>query len=164
MKKTRTHWMLSWLTSHDLLVDKNLEEDLQNVKKAYWRIGYKDVFVGQPTIEVEDFTTSAPEEEEREADRRTARARKYDLRATLTIPILEGEQFFEGTFKVEGNDKVFKGKKGEDLYRLKIAEAKRDNHSTWGRIFGIKPSIEDPPPSSAPALRSGCREREASTR
>jgi len=36
----------------------------------------------------------------------------YDLRATLTIPILEGEKFYEGTFKVEGNDKVMIGKRG----------------------------------------------------
>ena len=35
MKKTRKHWSFSWLTTHDLLVDKNLEEDLENLKKAY---------------------------------------------------------------------------------------------------------------------------------
>lgn len=142
MKKTRTHWMLSWLGSRDLLVDKNLEDDLENIKKAYWRVGYKDVFVGKPTIEVEDFTS--PSRKRKNAKKIEAgKSPKYDLRATLTIPILEGEQFFEGTFKVEGNDKVFKGKEGEDLYRMKIAEARRDHHSTWGRIFGIKPSIDD---------------------
>jgi len=146
MKKTRTHWMLSWLTSHDLLTDKTLEDDLQNVKKAYWRNGYKDVFVGQPTIEIEDFTSPRRKKknEKRIADGKSPR---YDLRATLTIPILEGEQYFEGTLKIEGNDKVFKGPKGEDLYRLRIAEARRDHHSTWGRIFGIKPSIEELPPT-----------------
>ena len=58
MKKTRQHWMFSWLTTHDLLVDKNLEEDLENLKKAYWKRGYKDVFIGKPTITVEDFTTA----------------------------------------------------------------------------------------------------------
>src|ERR1035438_111583 len=57
MAKTRKHWMFSWLTTHDLLVDKNLDEDLENLKKAYWRQGYKDVFVGRPIIEVEDRTT-----------------------------------------------------------------------------------------------------------
>ena len=144
MKKTRTHWVLSWITSHDLLADKNLEDDLQNVKKAYWQNGYKDVFVGQPIIEVEDFTT--PSRQKKNAKQIEAgKSPKYDLRATLTIPILEGEQFFEGTFKVEGNDKVFKGQKGEDQYRLKIAEARRDHHSTWARIFGIKPVIGDLP-------------------
>ncbi len=144
MKKTRTHWMWSWMTSHDLLVDKNLEDDLQNVKKAYWRIGYKDVFVGQPTIEVEDFT-SPRWQKKNEKRIGEGKSPKYDIRATLTVPILEGEQFFEGTFKVEGNDKVFKGEKGADRFRLKIAEARRDHHSTWARIFGIKPSIEDLP-------------------
>jgi outer membrane protein insertion porin family len=144
MKKTRTHWMWSWMTSHDLLVDKILEEDLQNVKKAYWRTGYKDVFVGQPTIEVEDFT-SIGRQKKNQKQIEAGKSPKYDLRATLTIPILEGEQYFEGTFKVVGNDTVFKGEKGENQYRLKIAEARRDHHSTWGKIFGIKPAIGDLP-------------------
>jgi outer membrane protein insertion porin family len=145
MKKTRTHWMLSWITSHDLLVDKNLDEDLQNIKKAYWRVGYKDVFVGQPTIEVEDFTTPS-KQKKNEKRIEEGKSPRYDLRATLTIPILEGEQYFEGTFKVMGNDKVFKGKQGEDEYRLRIAEARRDHKSWWGHFFGIKPSLADLPP------------------
>lgn len=147
MKKTRNHWMFSWIGSHDLLVDKNLEDDLQNVKKAYWRTGYKDVFVGQPAIEIEDFTS--PSRKKKNAKKiEEGKSPKYDLRATLTIPVLEGERFYDGTFKVEGNDRVFKGQKGEDLYRLKIAEARRDHHSTFGRIFGIKPSIADLPAGS----------------
>ena len=40
MKKTRKHWMFSFMANHDLLIDKNLEEDLQNVRKAYWSDGY----------------------------------------------------------------------------------------------------------------------------
>lgn len=143
MKTTRKHWMLSWIGSHDLLVDKNLENDLQNVKRAYWREGYKDVFVGQPIIEVDDHTS--PGRKRKNAKRLAAgKSAKYDLRATLTILVLEGERFYEGSFQVEGNEKLFEGEKGRDVYRMKIAEVRRDNHSTWGRLFGIKPSLKDP--------------------
>ena len=145
MMKIRTHWMLSWMTSRDLLVDSNLEEDLQNLKKAYWRIGYKDVFIGQPAIQIDDFTTASMREKN-EKRISEGKSPKYDLRATLTIPILEGERYYEGTFRVEGNDRVFKGRKGEDLFRTQIAVARRDHHSWWAKFFGIKPDIRDLPP------------------
>lgn len=138
MEKTRQHWMFSWLTSHDLLVDKNLEEDLENLKKAYWRLGYKDVFIGKPTITVED-KTSARQKRKNEKRIKEARSPKYDLRASLEIPILEGDQFFEGTFKVE-EAKLF----NEKFFKQKYAEAKRDNNSMLKKFFGIKPSLDAP--------------------
>ncbi|HJV91439.1 MAG TPA: outer membrane protein assembly factor BamA [Holophagaceae bacterium] len=140
MEKTRQHWMFSWMTTHDLLVDKNLEEDLENLKKAYWRLGYKDVFIGKPTITVEDRTTA--KQIKKNAKRaKEGKSPKYDIRASLEIPILEGEQFFEGTFKVE-DGKVF----NDWFYKSKYAEAKRDNHSKVKKFFGIKPSLEPPAP------------------
>jgi outer membrane protein insertion porin family len=140
MEKTRSHWTFSWLTSHDLLVDKNLEEDLKRVKELYWRNGYKDVFVGQPVIDVADRTT---ESQRRKNQKRSLRglSPKYDLRATLTIPILEGERFYEGRLKIEGNDKLY----NERFFRIKIAEAKRDNRSWLAKVLNIKPRIEDLP-------------------
>jgi len=144
MEKTRQHWMFSWLTSHDLLVDKNLEDDIQNIKKEYWRAGYKDVFVGQPTIEVEDFTT--PKQKKKNEKRiKEAKSPKYDMRATLTVPILEGEKFYEGRLKIEGNNKLFKSEVGEKFLKLKIAEAKRDNRSMIAKFLDLKPSAEDLP-------------------
>lgn len=145
MEKTRQHWMFSWLTTHDLLVDKNLEEDLENVKKAYWKLGYKDVFVGKPIIEVEDRTT--PKQKVKNEKRiKEAKSPKYDLRATLTVPILEGEQFFEGGFKTSGG-KLFR----ETFYTGKYAEVKRDNKSWLRKFFNIKPSLEPPKPGEKPA-------------
>jgi len=50
MKKTRRHWMWSWLTSHDILSQKTLEEDLDKerffalVRRTYW-----DAPEGSPT-------------------------------------------------------------------------------------------------------------------
>lgn len=140
MEKSRQHWSFSWITSHDLLVEKNLDEDLQNLKNAYWRKGFKDVFIGQPIIDIEDKTT-ARQKKKNVKRTREGKTPKSDVRATLTIPILEGEPFFEGTFKVEGNDKAFK----ETFYRLKVAEAKRDNRSKLAKFFNIKPSEADLP-------------------
>ncbi|MDR3683463.1 MAG: outer membrane protein assembly factor BamA [Geothrix sp.] len=144
MEKTRKHWMFSWITTHDLLVDKNLDEDLENLKKAYWRKGYKDVFVGKPIIEIEDRTT-AKQKKKNEQRVREAKTPKYDLRASLTIPILEGERYFEGSFKVEGG-KLFKS----DFYLQKYAEVKRDDSSFLRKIFNIKPSLEGPKPGAKP--------------
>ena len=144
MEKTRQHWMFSWLTTHDLLVDKNLEEDLDNLKKAYWKMGYKDVFVGKPLIEVEDRTT--PKQKlKNEKLIKEAKSPKYDLRATLTIPIMEGDRYFEGTFKAEGG-KLFR----ETYYQEKYAEVKRDNSSFFRKFFNIKPSIDAPKPGAKP--------------
>ena len=144
MKKTRKHWMFSWLTTHDLLVDKNLDEDLENLKKAYWRQGYKDVFVGKPILEVEDRTT-AKQKKKNEQRVKEAKTPKFDLRATLTIPILEGERFFEGTFKAEGG-KLFRS----DFYQVKYAEVKRDNSSFLKKFFNVKPPAEAPKPGDKP--------------
>jgi len=144
MKKTRQHWLFSWMTTHDLLVDKNLDEDLENVKKAYWKLGYKDVFVGKPTIEVEDHT-SARQKKKNEKRIKEAKSPKYDLRATLTIPVMEGEKYYEGTFKEEGG-KLFR----PDYYRMKYAEVKRDNKSFLRKFFNIKPSLGEPKPGDKP--------------
>lgn len=145
MKKTRKHWMFSWMTGHDKLVDKNMEEDIENLKKAYWRLGYKDVFVGQPTIEIEDLTTAGRKKKNiKEAE--LGKSPKLDLRASLLVPILEGERFYEGTFKVEGNDKVMRGKLGENHFREKIAEAHRDNTSILRKFFNIREDFKPLPP------------------
>ncbi len=144
MKKTRKHWMFSWLTTHDLLVDKNLEEDLENLKKAYWKMGYKDVFVGKPLIEVDDHT-SPKQKIKNEKRIKEAKSPKYDLRATLTVPILEGQQYFEGTFKAEGG-KLFR----DTFYTGKYAEVKRDNKSFLKKFFNIKPSLDTPKAGEKP--------------
>ena len=144
MEKTRQHWMFSWITTHDLLVDKNMEEDLDNLKKAYWKLGYKDVFVGKPLIEVEDLTT-AKQKVKNEKLLKEAKSPKYDLRAKLTIPILEGDKFYEGAFKIEGA-KLFRN----EFYTEKYAEVKRDNQSFLRKFFNIKPSTAQPKPGEKP--------------
>jgi outer membrane protein insertion porin family len=142
MKKSGQHWLLSWLTGHDIVVDKNLEEDVENIKKAYWRIGYKDVFVGKPIVSIDDQTTPLQKQKNEERTE-SGKSPRYDIRATVVFRIIEGEQYFEGITKIEGNDKVFKGKKGETELLLKIAEARQDHLSKFGKFFAIKPTAKE---------------------
>ena len=141
MAKTRAHGAFSWLVGKDLLVQRKLDEDLESIREQYWKRGYKDVFVGKPAVDVVDLTT---EKQKKKNQDRIAQGKSplYDLRATLTIPVLEGDRYMEGTFKVEGNDKVFKGAKGEEFYKSKIAEIQRDNRSWLARMFNLKPSLD----------------------
>jgi outer membrane protein insertion porin family len=146
-KKTREHWMFSWMTSHDLLVDKNLEEDKQNIKNAYLMLGYKDIFVGHPTVEIMDHTTKRQKAKNIKREARS-KAPKVDLRSTMTFHLLEGERFFEGKLALEGNQKVYalKGEQGERAFRRKMGEARRDNRSKLAKFFNFKPRTEDLPP------------------
>lgn len=159
LKKTKIHGVWSWIRSKDLVVQKNLDEDLDDIRKQYWQKGYKDVFVGKPVVEVQDRTSEHQKKKNQERMLQ-GKSPKYDLRATLTFPIQEGEQFYEGDFQLEGNDQVFKGAKGEEFYRLKIAEKQRDNRSWLARWFNLKPSTEraagaKPRPFDLAALNEG---------
>ena len=144
LKKDKVHGLVSWIMARDLLVQKKLDEDLENIKRQYWKKGYKDVFVGKPIVEVQDLTTERQKKKNRQRVIQ-GKSPRYDLRATLTIPILEGEQFMAGGFKLEGNEKLYRGAKGEEFYRLKIAEVQRDNRSWLARWFNLKPSLEGSP-------------------
>jgi len=142
MGKIRAHNWHSWLTGGDLMVQDYIDTGLANIRKEYWKKGYKDVFVGKPAVEVQDFTT----EKMKKANVTRAiqgKSPKYDLRASLTIPILEGDRFMEGSFKIEGNDKLFKGPKGDAFILGQIAEVQRDNRSWLARMFNVKPSVTD---------------------
>ena len=141
MAKIHRHGSFSWLTGHDLLVQTKLDEDLDSIRAEYWKRGYKDVFVGKPAVEVVDRTT---ESQKRKNGKRIldGKSPKYDLRATLTVPILEGDQFMAGSFTLQGNDKVHPGPKGEEFYRSRIAEVQRDNRSWLARMFNLKPSFD----------------------
>ncbi|MDR1841001.1 MAG: BamA/TamA family outer membrane protein [Holophagales bacterium] len=147
MKKTRENWIFSWMTSHDLIIDKNIEEDMQNLKNAYLRLGYKDIFVGQPTKDIQDHTT--PRQRAKNLRRvEQFKQPKVDLRATLTFQLLEGENFYEGKLAFEGNEKIpgLRGARGEAVFRRKIGEARRDN--SWiAKFLNLRPRTKDLPPT-----------------
>jgi outer membrane protein insertion porin family len=147
MKKTREHWLFSWLTSHDLLVDKNLDEDIQKLKDAYLRLGYKDIFVGQPVKEIQDHTS--PRQKAKNIKRlEQFKSPSYDLRTTLTFHVLEGERYYEGKLAFEGNNKVpgLRGERGEATFRKAIGQARRDNKSWIAKFFNVKVRTADLPP------------------
>jgi len=148
MKKTGERWMFSWLTSRDLLVEKNIEEDIQNLKDAYLRLGYKDVFVGQPIKEIRDHTS--PRQKARNIKRiEQLKSPKLDLRVSLTFQILEGESYYEGRLAFEGNTRVpgLRGDRGEKVFRRKIGEARRDSKSWLAKFFNLRIRTEDLPPN-----------------
>lgn len=148
MKKTRRHWMFSWITSHDLLVDKNLEEDIQKLKDAYLRLGYKDVFVGQPTKDIQDHTS--PRQKAKNIKRSEQfKSPKLNLRTTLTFQILEGERYYEGKLAFEGNNQIpgLRGERGEEIFRKQIGIARRDSKTKVAKFFNIRPRTADLPPN-----------------
>jgi len=102
MKKTAEHWMFSWLTQHDVYREDNFAEDVDLLKKAYWKKGFKDIYVGEPSLEVTDHTT---EKQKRKNERRANRRKpiKEDKRLKLTIPLFEGQEYQMGEFVVTGN-------------------------------------------------------------
>ncbi len=134
MKTSEYNWLLSPLTSKDLLIDKTIDDDIELLKKAYWLKGYKDVFISKPDIRIEDFTTEKKKKKNLDLISQ-GRSPAYDLRATLNFQIVEGMSFYEGDFKIEGNV-VFT----DDLYFDKYNMIKRDNKSMVAKFFDLKPT------------------------
>ncbi|NOZ13553.1 MAG: outer membrane protein assembly factor BamA [Acidobacteria bacterium] len=102
MKKIKKHWMFSFLGGTDIYSEKKFSEAVDNIKKLYWKKGYKDIFVGQPIIKVKDFTS----ERQKRKNIKRAKARKKlkkDIRMFLTIPVYEGQAYKIGNVSFEGN-------------------------------------------------------------
>jgi outer membrane protein insertion porin family len=118
MKKTRqAHWWYFW-DSKDVYSQASYEEDVESIRKVYQDLGYKDVVVKDPTIDT--FIVNPKEK----------RADKIKRRARITIPVVEGEQFFFGDLKVEGAaqfddrllSRIFAFKPGAPLKRAVIVD------------------------------------------
>lgn len=90
MKKTREHWFLSWLTSHDILSQATFGEDLQRLQDLYLNRGYIDLQIGEPKIEVFEY--------------KVTRKGKIKRRINIEIPIEEGERYRVKEIKVTGNE------------------------------------------------------------
>jgi outer membrane protein insertion porin family len=124
MEKLAEHGMFSFFSSKDTYSDEKFEEDLENIKKAYWEKGYKDIFIGKPVIEIKDFTSEKQKEKNK---KRLARNKKVkeDIRMFMTIPVFEGEQYFMGQVSFVDNKllsdeallQMWKVKQG-DVYNL----------------------------------------------
>lgn len=113
MKKTKqTHWYWFW-DSKDVYNQASYEEDVDSLRHLYQDNGYKDVVVKDPIIET---IVVNPKE---------TRQGKIKRRVKITIPVVEGEQFYFGKVSVEGAtvfpparlEKLFYFKPGKPLNR-----------------------------------------------
>ena len=77
-KKTREHWMFSWMTGHDIFKEDLYPEDVDKVREKYWKKGYKDILLGEPELEVTDHTTEKMKRKTRSGRAENARSRKIN--------------------------------------------------------------------------------------
>ena len=101
-KKTKEHWMFSWITSHDIYKEEAYNEDVDLVRERYWKKGYKDILLGEPEIEITNHTS---ERRKRKNVKRAKKGKppKEDIRMKLTIPVYEGRAYNMGELNIIGN-------------------------------------------------------------
>lgn len=93
MRKTKEAGLLSRVLKKDVFNVATFEEDLEKVKKMYTKVGYKNVLLGEPQIEVKPTRPGAAT---LEAQRR---------RLFITVPVEESDRWQLGDITIEGNDK-----------------------------------------------------------
>ena len=120
MNKIAEHWFFSVLTSSDIYSDEKFDEDVELIKGAYWKKGYKDVFVGRPVIDVQDLTSEKQKTKNLERMKHNKKV-KQDLRMSLTIPVFEGEQYTIGNVSFVDN-KLIPDSSLADTWKLKPGE------------------------------------------
>ena len=101
-RKTKKHGRFSWLTGTDIFKEDKYQEDVDKVRKRYWKKGYKDILLGQPEMDITNATT---ERQKRRNQKRAKRGKppREDIRMTLTIPVFEGEAYKVGDVTFSGN-------------------------------------------------------------
>jgi len=87
MKKTKVNTWWRLLSDKTTYSQTNYEEDVQSVKELYQSKGYKDIVVKDPVI---DTFVKNP----------NAKPKRLKRRARITIPVVEGDQFFTGDIRV----------------------------------------------------------------
>lgn len=100
MKKTKENNMISWILKHNLYSPETFKEDSEKLKALYKKYGYKDIKIGEPSIEIYEIIKGG---------------KKTKKRLKLTIPIEEGEQFFIKNIFIEGST-IF----SEDIIKKQI--------------------------------------------
>ncbi len=87
MKKTKVNALWRIASDKTTYSQANYEEDVESLKALYHSKGYKDVVIKDPAL---DVFIKNPD----------AKPKKIKRRVRLTIPIVEGDQFFTGTIRV----------------------------------------------------------------
>jgi outer membrane protein insertion porin family len=91
MKKTKETNLISKISKHDIYDPAKLQEDLDKVRDLYKTVGYKNVVIGDPKVEVRALNPTAP------------KIKDQNRRMYITIPIEEGERWRFGEVTLEGN-------------------------------------------------------------
>ena len=89
-KTKQAHWW-RFFDSKSTYNQAGYEEDVEALRKVYQDVGYKDVVIKDPILDV--FVTNPSEK----------RPEKIQRRVRITIPIVEGERFYFGKVTVEGS-------------------------------------------------------------
>lgn len=99
MKKTKVNTLWRVFSENTTYSQANYEADVENIKGLYHSKGYKDVVVKDPVL---DIYVKNPR----------ATPKKLKRAVRITIPIVEGDQFFVNEIRVERVDQA--GKAVED--------------------------------------------------
>jgi outer membrane protein insertion porin family len=143
MKGTKESGLISRILKKDIYNPAKLEEDLQKIRDAYKRRGYKNVTIGEPTIEVRALHPEASDPD------------KQKRRMFIEIPIEEGERWRLGEISIEGNERfsdqallaIFQHKSGAWLKSKKIEDAIKsidDVYQNNGYIYArVEPELRE---------------------
>ncbi len=127
LKKTKqAHWW-RFFDSKSTYNQAGYEEDVEALRKVYQDVGYKDVVIKDPILDV--FVTNPAEK----------RPEKINRRVRMTIPIVEGERFYFGKVTVEGSvvfkpellERFFAYKPGKPMSRAVIADGMKAIDATY---------------------------------
>ena len=111
MKKTKVNtWFRLLSESSTTYAPANYEADVESLKATYHAKGYKDVVIKDPVL---DIYVKNP----------TAKPKKQKRRVRITIPVVEGDQFFTNEFhivKVNSNGQPEEGEEALVIPRERI--------------------------------------------
>jgi len=118
LKKTRSHWFLSWMTRHDIYSESRYQEDEKLLRELYESEGYIDVEIGDPLIETETV--------------KEGKKQKKNIR--ITIPITEGLSYKLGKVSIEGNTVI---PEEELLKGIKFPQGKTFNKVAFDGVLKV---------------------------
>ena len=90
MKKTKESGFITRLFKKDLYDEAEFQEDLDKVREAYKKAGYKNLVIGRPQVDIRDVSPGVAEQKRR---------------MVITIPIEEGQRWKLGEISLEGNER-----------------------------------------------------------